>query len=135
MRRLGEKTIKILIDTRAAKNYVKLRKGLKGVVPVEKPFTVSSVHGSSNIGQKCLMKVFGQVSPFYISDTLSSFDAIIGFDLLARVKISLHLQEEGTLTYLNKSDQLKYHKCESVNFTDVDDTEVPTGVKKKNSRL
>lgn len=119
-RQLGGKTIKILIDTGAAKNYVNPVKELKNVVPVEKLFTVSSIHGSSEVKQKCLMNKFGQVSPFFMLDTLTSFDAIIGFDLLTGAGVALNLQE-STLCYKDKSEQIQYHNCEGVNFTDVDD--------------
>lgn len=91
---------------RGGKNYVKPVKELKTVVPVEKPFTLSSKHGSSEVKQKCVMNIDGQVSSFLMLDTLTSFDAIIGFDLLTRGGVAL-------------------------NFTDVDATKVPNSVSKK----
>lgn len=68
--------------------------------------------------------------PFFILDTLTSFDAIIGFDLLTRAGVALDLQE-NKLSYQDKSEQLQYHTCEIVNFTDVNDIVVPSIVQKK----
>jgi len=48
----------MLIDTGAAKNYIKPVKELKNVMPVASPFSVSAIHGSTKIKQKCFMKVF-----------------------------------------------------------------------------
>lgn len=76
------------------------------------------------------MKIFGKISPFFLLDTLTSFDTIVGFDLLTQAGVALNLQE-STLKYLNRSEQLQYHNCESVNFTDVKDIVVPSLTKKE----
>ena len=66
------RNLKILFDTEGAKNYVKPVKELKNVIAVENPFAVSSIHGSSKITNTFLRKTFGQTSPFFVLDTLSS---------------------------------------------------------------
>ena len=38
----------------------------------------------------------------------SSFDAIIGLDLLEQARVALNLQD-STIIYQNKSEQLQYH--------------------------
>lgn len=123
-RQLDGRTLRILIDTGAAKNYVRPVKELKNVTTVDAPFTVNSIHGSSKIKQKCSMKIFGKVAPFFILDTLDTFDAIIGFDLLTQAGVTLNLLGNN-ITYGNKSEMLKHHLCDNVNFTRVDDIIVP----------
>lgn len=44
---------------------------------VDMPFAVNSIYGSNKIKNKCLMKIFGQVSLCFLVDMLSSFDAIV----------------------------------------------------------
>jgi len=118
------------VDTGAAKNYVKPIKELKKIIHVERPFIVSSIHGSSKITNKCLLKIFGQTSPFFMLDTLSLFDAILGFDSLDKAGAVLDLKNK-IMKYQNKTEQLNFHYCHSVNFTDVNDIVVPMSVKEK----
>jgi len=73
----------MFIDTGAAKNYIKPVKELKNVMPVASPFSVSSIHGSTEIKQKCFMKVFKHTSPFFLLNSLNSIDAIIGLPFKA----------------------------------------------------
>ncbi|XP_070132574.1 uncharacterized protein [Drosophila bipectinata] len=58
-RQLASRTLKILIDTGAAKNYVKPVKELRNVMPVKTPFTVSSIYGISDVKNKCKLRIFG----------------------------------------------------------------------------
>jgi len=76
------------------------------------------------------MNIFKHTSPFFLLDTLSSFDAIIGFDLLTQAGVKLNL-EKNVLEYKGPSEKLQYHNCADVNFTDVNDIVVPTSVKKE----
>jgi len=64
----------MLIDTGAAKNYIRPVRELKNVMPVASPFSVSSIHGSTEIKHKCLMKVFKH-TPFFLLGSLNAFDA------------------------------------------------------------
>nr|AAA28600.1 reverse transcriptase endonuclease [Drosophila virilis] len=120
----------MLIDTGAAKNYVKPLTELKTITPVAKSFSVNSIHGSTEIKRKCLMNIFQHTSPFFLLDTLSSFDAIIGFDLLTQAGVKLNLAK-NTLEYQSTSEKLQYYQCADVNFTDVNDIVVPPSVKKE----
>jgi len=86
---LAERTLRILIDKGAQKKYVKPVKEQKIVMPVETPFTVSSIHGSSDVENKCIMRIFGLNTPFFLLDTLITLDAIIGFDSLTRAGMAL----------------------------------------------
>jgi len=78
----------MFIDTGAAKNYIKPVKELKNVMPVASPFSVSSIHGSTEIKQKCFMKVFKHTSPFFLLNSLNSIDAIIGLPFQHRLESS-----------------------------------------------
>lgn len=127
---LAGRILKILIDTGAAKTYVKPLKELKNITPVAKPFTVSSIHGSSDIKNKCSMRLFNLTSPFILIDSLGTFDAIIGFDLLTRTGVTLNLTEK-TIEYQGTTEKLQFHSCDSVNFTDVNDIVVPEIIKKE----
>nr|ABI48306.1 pol protein [Drosophila melanogaster] len=120
----------MLIDTGAAKNYIRPVKELKNVMPVASPFSVSSIHGSTEIKHKCLMKVFKHISPFFLLDSLNAFDAIIGLDLLTQAGVKLNLAEDS-LEYQGIAEKLHYFSCPSVNFTDVNDIVVPDSVKKE----
>jgi len=80
----------MLIDTGEA-NYIKPVKEIKNVMPVASPLSVSSIHGSTEIKQKCLMKVFKHSSPFFLLKSLNSFDFIIGLDLLTQAGVKLIL--------------------------------------------
>jgi len=127
-RQLAGRTLRILIDTGAAKNYVKPVKELKNVTAVDTPFTVNSIHGSSKIQQKCSMVIFGKVATFFILDTLDTFDAIIGFDLLTQAGVTIDLMG-NSINYGNTSEILKHYPCDNVNFTRIDDIVVPNSVK------
>jgi len=97
-------------------------------MPVETPFTVSSIHGSSDVKNKCIMRIFGLDAPFFLLNLLSTFDAIIGFDLLTRAGVALNLGD-SVIKYANVTEKLKFFDCENVNFTKIDDIVVPNSVK------
>jgi len=97
----------MLIVTGTAKNYVKPVKELKTILPVAKPFSVNSIHGSTEIKEKCLINIFNHTSPFFLLDTLSSFDAIIGFDLLTQAGVQLNLTK-SLLEYQGISEEIQY---------------------------
>jgi len=93
-------------------------------MPVNSPFTVSTIHGSSKIKNKCLMHIFGLKAPFFLLDTLSTFDDIIGFDLLTQAGAALDLRSSA-IRHGNVTEQLKFFDCPNVNFTNVDEIVVP----------
>jgi len=119
---LANRTLRILIDTGAAKNYVKSSKELRNVMPVDTPFTVSSIHGSSDVKNKCIMRIFGLDAP------LSRFDAIIGFDSLTRAGVALDLGN-SVIKYAKVTEKLKFFDWENVNFTKIDDIVGPSSAK------
>lgn len=49
-------------------------------------------------------------------DSLSTFDGIIGHDLLQQASVELHLKT-GELRIASNFEKLQYHKCASVNLT------------------
>jgi len=66
------------------------------------------------------MHIFGIKAPFFLLDTLSTFNAIIGFDLLTQA---------AKIRYGNATEQLKFFDCPNVNFTNVEEIVVPNSVK------
>jgi len=56
------------------------------------------------------MHIFGPTAPFFLLDTISTFDAIIGLYLLSQVGAALDLHNND------------------VNFTNINDVEVPSSV-------
>jgi len=66
------------------------------------------------------MHIFGLMAPFFLLDTRSTFDAIIGFDLLKQAGADIDLRS-SEIRYGNVTEQLKFFDCPNVNFTNVDD--------------
>lgn len=97
---------------------------------VAKPFTVSSIHGSSDIKNKCSMRVFNRTIYFFLLDSRGTFHAILGFDLLTRAGVTLNLTEK-TIEYQGTTEKLRFHSCDSVNFLDVNDIVAPEIIKKE----
>ena len=89
---MAGKIIKLVIDTGASKNYIKPIKGLKGIIPVANPFIVKSIHGFTAIKEKCTINIFQTNSNFFILPSLSTFDGIIGLDLLTQTGATLNLK-------------------------------------------
>ena len=88
-RTIAGKTIKLLIDTGASKNYIKPIPELKNVTNVQEEFKVKSLHGCNSIENKCLMHLFNTTTTFFLLPSLSSFDGIIGLDLLNKINATL----------------------------------------------
>lgn len=107
---MADRTLKILIDTGTANNYIKPEKELKNVMPVENSFTLSSIHGSSDV------------------NTLNSFDAIIGFESLTRTGVALNMSN-SIIKYANVTEKLKFLDCKYVNFTKIDHIVLPNSAK------
>lgn len=131
---IGKKTIKLLIDTGASKNYIKPISGLKHVTPVNKSFIVKSIHGSNNINEKCIINIFGTNSSFFILPSLSTFDGIIGLDLLTQTSATLDFKHKEIRTN-SGTEKLKFLRCENVSFTQVEDIEAPHAVLDKFRRM
>lgn len=107
-----------MIDTGAAKNYIRDLDLLKGVKLIDKPFTIKSVHGNSRITSRCLVSLFNRTTTFYILPELKTFDAIVGFDFLREIKAQIDCRE-GTLTHENGKEKLKFFHCQGVNSIQV----------------
>jgi len=116
--------MRFLIDTGAAKNYIRPHHGLKGVRPVDNPFTTHSIHGTTKISEKCYVSMFGKKATFFLLSELSTFDGIIGLDLLTEVGAELSLSS-SQLRFGNNSEPILYYKCVDVNFTNVDCADAP----------
>jgi len=120
--------MKFLIDTGASKNFIRPYKGLKGVRPVEAPFNIHSIHGTTQITQKCLVSIFDIKATFFILSDLSTFDGIIGLDLLTQAGASLCLKS-GSLKWGTEVKEISFHTCADVNFTNVDCSDAPPVIK------
>lgn len=72
--------------------------------------------------------------PFFILEDLSTFDGIIGLDLLTQVGATICLKSNRN-RFESESETIKFHKCENVNFTRVDDIEVPLVVRTDFQRM
>lgn len=120
--------MKLLIDTGAAKNFIRPFKGLKGVRPVQSPFTIHSIHGVTTITKKCFVSIFNLKATFFLLPDLTSFDAIVGLDLLKQAGASLCLAS-GKLKWGSGAEQIDFHTCPDVNFTKVDCSDAPPLIK------
>jgi len=98
-------------------------------MPVENPFTVSSIHGFSSVKHKCMMRIFGLNAPFFLLNTLSTFGAIIGFDSLTRAGVALDFGN-SVIKFANSTEKIKFFDCENVKFTKIDDIVVPSSAKR-----
>jgi len=121
--------MRLLTDTGAAKNFIRPYEGLKGVRPVETPFKLHSTHSVTTITKKCFVSIFNLNATFFILPDLSSFDAIIGLDLLKQAGTSLCLAS-GRLKWYTEEEKIDFHSCPNVNFTEVDCPEAPPLVRK-----
>jgi len=120
--------MKLLIDTGASKNFIRPFEGLK-CVPVESPFEIHSIHGNTTVTKKCFVSLFDLKATFFILPDLSSFDAIVGLDLLKQAGVSLCLAS-GHIKWGNKEEKIDFHSCPDVNFTELDCSDAPPLVRK-----
>jgi len=127
-RRLAGREVKLLIDTGTSKNYIAPLPMLKGVVEVETPFSVKSIHGHTQITKKCLISIFQVKSHFFLLNALKGFDGIIGLDLLKQVNAKLDFTK-NMLQAGNATEKLQFTKSENVNFIKIDDESVPHAIK------
>lgn len=128
--------MKFLLDTGTSKNYLKPVEGLFSVIPVNKKFSVKSIHGSSVIDSKCQLSMFGSDAPFFFLDALDAFDGIIGNDLLKAVDASIHLGKEK-LDTSHGTEPIHFLECSRVNFCEEKDicSPVPENVKERFRRV
>ena len=133
IRQVAGTSINLLIDSGAAKNYIKPIDGLN-LIPVNKKFNVKSIHGASNIDYKCNLFIFGVETEFFVLDSLTTFDGIIGLDVLSRVGGIIDLKSNKLITDYGEED-LKFHDCANVNYSKVDDLNVPECVKGEFERV
>lgn len=125
--------VTLLIDSGASKNYIKPLKDLQ-LVPVKTQFKVKSIHGINSVTQKCRLAIFGVESQFFVLPQLSTFDGIIGLDLMLRVGAHINLKSMELLTD-SSSEPIEFFECPSVNFALVNRAEVPESVKDKFEKL
>lgn len=78
--------------------------------------------------------MFGKNTVFFILPNLSTFDGIIGLDLLTQVDATICLKEKKLQT-INGSETIQFFKCANVNFTKIEDIVVPEGVKADFQRM
>jgi len=97
---------------------------LKGVRPVESPFRIHSIHGATTTTKKCFVSIVNLKATFFILPDLSSFDAIVGLDLLKQAGVSLCLAS-GHLKWGNEVEKVEFQSCPDVNFTNVDCSDAP----------
>lgn len=124
----------MLIDTGASKNYIKYIPELKNVTSVKEKFLVKSIHGFNPVQEKCLLHLFDVTTEFFLLPNLSSFDGIIGLDLLNRVNATLDFKNK-TLNTQSGSEIIKFKKCASVNFTEIENIEVPLEIDKNFKKM
>lgn len=89
---------------------------------------VKSLHGFNNIKSKCFLKFFGIKCPFFILPQLSTFDGIIGLDTLTQAGATIDLTSKA-INFSKGTEEILFHKCRSVNFTKIDDIEVPPTIR------
>lgn len=97
-------------------------------MPVATPFSVHSVNGQTPIKQKCYVNLFGTNSTFFILQTLTTFDGIVGLDLLKKINANIDLKK-GIILYNSGSEIIEFFECKDVNFIDVEKIDVPFAVK------
>jgi len=119
-----------LINTGASKSYIKPMKELKNVIFVNNPFFVKSIHGYNTVNKKCILNLFNTTTTFFLLPNLTTFDGVIGLDLLKKTDVVLDLKYRKLITKSN-SEAIKILKCQNVNFTKVDDIEVPHEIVEK----
>ena len=91
---------------------------------------VHSIHSHTVVNSKCILSIFNKDTDFFILPHLETFDAIIGLDTLNDIGAKIDFKK-GKINYENGNENLKYFKCKSVNFINIDDVEVPTDVKER----
>ena len=122
------------MDTGASKNYIKPFNDLKGITATNEPFVVHSIHGNNKITQKCIVNLFGRNTYFFILDSLSTFDAIIGLDFLRQINAKIDLTK-SYIFFSNGSEPLKFFKCMNVNHIHLNDDDLPNHIKNKFSQI
>jgi len=78
-----------------------------------------SIHGVTTITKKCFLSIFDIKATFFILPDLTSFDAIVGLDLLKQAGVSFCLAS-GQLKWGSEVEEIDFHTCPAVNFTNVD---------------
>ena len=106
--------MKLLIDSGAAKNYIKIVDGIDPF-PVENKFKVNSIHGSNIITTKYLFNVFGGKHTFFVLPQLEAFDGIIGLDTLILSEAVLDLKDK-IISTVSGEEHLSLFECNDVNM-------------------
>lgn len=91
---------------------------------------MKSIHGFNTVEKKCMMHIFDTNATFFLLPDLTTFDGIIGLDLLKQTDAVLDLKNKHILT-TSGSEIIQFFKCSDVNFTNVEDIKVPQDIKGK----
>lgn len=67
-------------------------------------------------------------STFFILPTLTTFDAIVGLDLLKQINANIDLNK-GVILHNSGSELIEFFECKDVNFIEIDKIDVPFAVK------
>lgn len=118
----------MLVDTGASKNYIKPHDSLSNVIPVQRQFQVTSIHGKNTVTHKCKLSIFGVQSSFYLLPEMSSFDGIIGFDTLHSVDARIMCGSGELITGVSH-EKLSFSPCPTVNSLAIRAEDVPDCVK------
>jgi len=89
-----------------------------------KPSQAPGPPDATTITKKCFVSIFNLKATFFILPDLSSFDAIVGLDLLKQAGVSLCLAS-GHLKWGNEVEKVEFQSCTDVNFTNVDCPDAP----------
>lgn len=91
---------------------------------------VKSIHGFTAINEKCIVNLFDTNATFFILPSLSTFDGIVGLDLLTQTSATLDFKKKELKTK-SGVEKIQFLKCVNVNFTQVEDIEVPRTIAEK----
>lgn len=95
---------------------------LKSIVPICKPFVINSLQKKSGIN------LFNVTSDFFILLKLTTFDGIIGLDLLNLVKGKKDLSK-GRVEHDFGVEKLFFYKCKNVHHNIALDNEIPSAIR------
>lgn len=123
-RTIGGRGIKLLIDTGASRSYIKPLPELKGIKMVKNSFSVKSIHGYTPIKHKCAVKIFGIETDFFILPDLTSFDGVIGLDVLNKIHASIDLKT-NTITHDNGNEVILFINNNDINNLQLQTKSVP----------
>ena len=118
--------LKILIDTGTSKNFIKPFNFFQFYF-LKTPFFVRSINGKSLITKYCKINIFGKTSIFYLLPQLSTFEGIIGYDLLKEIKANFDFSK-NILYHENGTEILRHLTHSSSSSLILETSSVPLSV-------